>query len=477
MHKAFPLPGESSHWQYKFPLPVKVVPTARRLEMPLSGVCTAIEKMTKKLPVKDRWQELEEQQERDDMRINEQIARDVKVVEDFIPMGSKEEAKRLKRKGLNLEKEQVGKEEKVKNSTPQKEGDALLHYNAEIEVMNPILLSIPNDIYNSVDACTLAKDMWKRVERLMMGSIQNKVDRETRFTNEFDQFVVEQREALVFVYNRFAQLMNDLERNYMHIPIVKINIKFLNSLQPKWLKYVTQVRLAKRLIVDTFDGLFNYLQQFEKLVNTSRAKKLKNLMIHPLASAMLLLARAITQKFSNLTNNHLRTSSNTRIQAIIQGDRVNIQSRNSSNTGRNNRRAYVQKEVVKGSNETGNVQRSLQTSYSRNTSTVQCYNCSGKGHYARNCPKPRVRDSKYFMKKILLAKQDEAGVILTDEQNDFLFADASSTIGDDQIDSNIIFDTPNGNVNSVSVEKDTHVPDLYVLEQLARNAYQEAEKQ
>nr|GEZ79172.1 hypothetical protein [Tanacetum cinerariifolium] len=35
---------------------VKVVPTARRLEMPLSGVCTAIEEMMKKLPVKDRWQ-------------------------------------------------------------------------------------------------------------------------------------------------------------------------------------------------------------------------------------------------------------------------------------------------------------------------------------------------------------------------------------------------------------------------------------
>nr|GEU44197.1 RNA-directed DNA polymerase, eukaryota, reverse transcriptase zinc-binding domain protein [Tanacetum cinerariifolium] len=50
MHKAFPLPGESSHWQYKFPLPVNVVPTARRLEMPLPGVCTAIEEMMKKLP-------------------------------------------------------------------------------------------------------------------------------------------------------------------------------------------------------------------------------------------------------------------------------------------------------------------------------------------------------------------------------------------------------------------------------------------
>ncbi|GJT54206.1 hypothetical protein Tco_0989260 [Tanacetum coccineum] len=153
--------------------------------------------------------------------------------------------------------------------------DALLHYDAEMELMNLILLHIPNDIYNSIDSCTSAKDMWKRVERLMRGTIQNKVDRETRFTNEFDQFVAEPGEALVSVYNRFAQLMNDLERNDMHFPIVTINTKFLNSLQPEWLKYVTQVRLAKRLTVDTFDDLFDYLQQFEKLVNVSRAKKLE----------------------------------------------------------------------------------------------------------------------------------------------------------------------------------------------------------
>ncbi|GJS21245.1 retrovirus-related pol polyprotein from transposon TNT 1-94 [Tanacetum coccineum] len=348
------------------------------------------------------------------------------------------------------------------------QGDALLHYDAEMELMNLILLSIPNDIYNSVDACTSAKDMWKRVERLMRGTIQNKVDRETRFTNEFDQFVAEPGEALVSVYNRFAQLMNDLERNDMHFPIVTINTKFLNSLQPEWLKYVTQVRLAKRLTVDTFDDLFDYLQQFEKLVNVSRAKKLEKshdplaLVAHtgsssrntssyyvthptsvvdyedeyqqddvhtnsedPLASAMLLLAQAITQNFSTPTNNHLRTSSNTRNQAIIQGDRVNIQSRNSGNT-----------------------------------STVQCYNCSGKGHYAKNCPKTIVRDSKYFMEQMLLAKQDEA-----------------DTIGDDQIDSDIIFDSPNRNVNSGSIEKDTHVPDLCSLKQLARNSYQEAGKQ
>nr|GFD46261.1 hypothetical protein [Tanacetum cinerariifolium] len=44
-----------SHWQYKFPLPVKIVATVRRIEIPLPEVCIAIEEK-KKLPVKDRWQ-------------------------------------------------------------------------------------------------------------------------------------------------------------------------------------------------------------------------------------------------------------------------------------------------------------------------------------------------------------------------------------------------------------------------------------
>ncbi|GJZ51692.1 hypothetical protein Tco_0606207 [Tanacetum coccineum] len=41
------------------------------------------------------------------------------------------------------------------------------------------------------------------------------------------------------------------------------------------------------------------------------------------------------------------------------------------------------------------------------------------------------------MKQMLLAKQDEAGVILTDEQNDFLFADASRMEEIEELNANI----------------------------------------
>ncbi|GJX19010.1 retrovirus-related pol polyprotein from transposon TNT 1-94, partial [Tanacetum coccineum] len=436
------------------------------------------------------------------------------------------------------------------------QGDDLLYYDAEMELMNMILLSIPNEIYNSVDSCKTAKEMWARVERLMRGTIQNQVDRETRFTNEFDQFVAEPGESLVSVYNRFAQLMNDLERNNMKFPTVSVNTKFLNSLQPEWLKYVTQVRLAKQLTVDSFDDLFDYLSQFEKLVNASRAKKLEKshdplaLVAHtgsssrntssyyvthpssvvdydeeyeqddvhnhsedPLASAMLLLAKAITQNFSNPTNNRLRASSNTRNQAVVQGDRVNIQSRNSGNVGRNNRRAYVQEKVVQGmnaTNETANVQRIVRTPTPSNTSTGQCYNYGGKGHYARNCPKPRndflfadasrMEEIEELSANICLMARIQPADQNSDDEPSYESAFISevqsssinendeqmypthtniinSTIDDDQINSNIQFDSVKGNVNSGSVEKDTHVYDMCALETLARNAYDEAAKQ
>ncbi|GJT71382.1 retrovirus-related pol polyprotein from transposon TNT 1-94 [Tanacetum coccineum] len=195
-------------------------------------------------------------------------------------------------------------------------------------------LSIPMTFIILLDASLSAKDMWRK---------------------EFEQ------------------------RNDMHFPIVTINTKFPNSLQPEWLKYVTHVRLAKRLTVDTFDDLFYYLQQFEKLVNVSRAKKLEKshdplaLLIHDdeyqwmmlfyqltLSNSIALLFLAgITQKFSNPTNNRLRLS-NTETSNLIRATDE-----------------YSKQKLW-----------TLRTSSSGNISTVQCYNCSGKGHYARQLSKP-----------------------------------------------------------------------------------------
>ncbi|GKB72438.1 hypothetical protein Tco_0933850, partial [Tanacetum coccineum] len=218
----------------------------------------------------------------------------------------------------------------------------------------------------------------------------------------------------------------------------------------------------------------------------------------PHISTMMLLAREITQRFSNPTNNHLRTSSNTRNQAIVQADKVNIQSRNSGNNGRNTRRSFIPEEIIEGS-----------------AANVQCNNYSEKGVTLTNEQNNFLVANATQMEEIeelssnicLMARiqptniDSDAGpsynsAFLSDVQKPStsyvnpLFAKdnqeqkypnqhkiINDTIGDDQIDSNIIFDEPNEDVNSGSVEFDNNVQESYELEQLARNAYKEAEKQ
>ncbi|GKB77062.1 integrase, catalytic region, zinc finger, CCHC-type containing protein [Tanacetum coccineum] len=55
------------------------------------------------------------------------------------------------------------------------------------------------------------------------------------------------------------------------------------------------------------------------------------------------------------------------------------------------------------------------------TRVVTCYNCNDEGHISKQCTaKKRVKYSEWFKDKMILAQAQEAGVVLNDEQQDFL---------------------------------------------------------
>ncbi|GKF16357.1 retrovirus-related pol polyprotein from transposon TNT 1-94, partial [Tanacetum coccineum] len=198
--------------------------------------------------------------------------------------------------------------------------------------------------------------------------------------------------------------------------------------------------LAKKLTVDSFDDLSDYLSQFEKLVNILRAKNLEKshdplaLVAHTGSSSRNTSSYYVTHPTSMVdyedeyqqddvhTNSEDSLTSAMLNQAIIQGDSVNIQSRNSGNAGRNNRRAYVQ--------------RTLRTSSSGNTSTVQCYNCSGKGHYARNSDNTSdagPSNDSAFISEVQSSSNNENEEQMYPTNTKII----NSTIDDDQIDSDL----------------------------------------
>ncbi|GKF79150.1 hypothetical protein Tco_0234718 [Tanacetum coccineum] len=126
---------------------------------------------------------------------------------------------------------------------------------------------------------------------------------------------------------------------------------------------------------------------------------------------MMLLARAITQKFSTPTNNRLCTLSNTRNQAVIQDERVDIQTKNAS---------Y-------GRNGNGNAGRQ---------NTNQAFNV-GNGNDENNQIVQRVPQTKStpgkanVQEQMLLAMKDEARSNLKDEENDFML---DNSYGDETLE-------------------------------------------
>ncbi|GKE95010.1 hypothetical protein Tco_1579865 [Tanacetum coccineum] len=67
----------------------------------------------------------------------------------------------------------------------------------------------------------------------------------------------------VYALVNHQELINDMHTIGMKMQQVQVNTKFLNALLPKWSKFVTDVKLEKRLFTTNYDQLYAYLCQHE----------------------------------------------------------------------------------------------------------------------------------------------------------------------------------------------------------------------
>ncbi|GJR67605.1 hypothetical protein Tco_0013670 [Tanacetum coccineum] len=223
-------------------------------------------------------------------------------------------------------------------------------YFACIKVINYILQGIPNNIYNSMDACPDAQQLWKRIKRLMLSTLINVMDQNE--TAEYDELY----DPLDLVANSYAQsLHSHASPSYSHSP------------QPYYVTHPSSMIDND----DDYQGVIQGDAQEDKLT-----------------TIMLLLARAITQHYSTPTNNFLHSSSNIRNQTVIQDGRLDIQRKNvgyavngNRNAGRQNRNQATNAKngLVQSIKEYDqNVNRIPRTKSTSGKTNVQCYNCNRK---------------------------------------------------------------------------------------------------
>ncbi|GKB63264.1 gag-pol polyprotein, partial [Tanacetum coccineum] len=336
----------------------------------------------------------------------------------------------------------------------------------EAEAVQIILTGIDNDIYSTVDACPNACEMWKAIERLKQGESINVQDLETNLYWEFRKFTSRDGESLESYYSRFYKMMNELVRNQCHVTNHQVNVQFLLQLQPEWQRFVTLVKQSQELKTVSYHKLYDILKQHQNKVNEIRAERLART-ANPLAlvaqqqpvyhhqnhptqntqysstrsqqstrnrgkaivtssaptydpepatvtkdeemskekeiDKLMALISLSFKKIYKPTNNNLRTSSNTSRANQDNSPRIN------RGTGYDNQRVVN----VVGARE--NVGTPVVQKYG-----IQCYNCKEYRHVSRECQKPkRVKDATYHKEKMLLCKQEEAGVQLNAEQADW----------------------------------------------------------
>ncbi|GKA51704.1 hypothetical protein Tco_0744900 [Tanacetum coccineum] len=142
---------------------------------------------------------------------------------------------------------------------------------------------------------------------------------------------------------------------------------------------------------DTYDDLFDYLQQFEKLVNASRAKKLEK-SLYPLAlvAGMSSSSRSTSPYYVTYPSSVVDYDDDYQGDALQNNFEDPLTSPLTCSLKIQDIYMFKKKSLkVNVQNDAGNIQRTLQATSSGS------------------------------------ATNDEVGVTLTDEQNDFLVADAT----------------------------------------------------
>ncbi|KAI3735763.1 hypothetical protein L6452_15275 [Arctium lappa] len=243
--------------------------------------------------------------------------------------------------------------------------------------------------------------------------------------NSYEEFKAKENESLEDTYERFVLLLNELTKNKVKKKQLENNVKFLSILRPEWKKHTRRMKQMKDLNEIPLHEVFETLRQNEEEVEEKRAEKKKAEKVpDPIALVAGEKKKEKKEKKKKIKKFYKKPGSNS--QRYSSSSSKNHEHRERVEGKRYEEQRYVEKkpdEKKKFVNDYTAVEK-------LSTDSIKCYSYGKWGHYAKDCRKPKVRNSQYYQNKLLLARQQEVSVALMAE--DEFWLDHSEDEGEDK---------------------------------------------
>nr|GEY29939.1 hypothetical protein [Tanacetum cinerariifolium] len=324
-------------------------------------------------------------------------------------------------------------------------GEDKLRYDKDIKAVNILLLGLPVDIYTLINHYQSAKEIWDRVKELMEGTKMTKQECESMLYDEFDKLTSEPEESIHSYYLRYAKLINDMNMISMSMTPMQINTKFYEKDAKEFREMRQRFPKPLALLAKTYNPPLSYN-------NHQTQYRTQPTEVYP-PYQHYQSNTSITQQL--IQSNPLQSYAPTIVQQpqTIQPDTRFVAPTFLSTN-----------DPIESLNKAMIFLSSIQSQgYARNARNNQASR-------AQCTTRKRVKDSESFKDKMLLAQAQEAGVVLNEEQQDFLANSLEET--DDfkpRYDSDMLYEVPHHNTYHDYDMLNYNIQELGYIENIVSN--------
>ncbi|GKA11488.1 hypothetical protein Tco_0691034 [Tanacetum coccineum] len=134
----------------------------------------------------------------------------------------------------------------------------------ERKAKNILLMAIPKEHMRRFHGMDDAKEIWEAIRTRFGGNANSKKMQKAVFKQQFEAFTISSSEGLEKGYDRFQQLLSQLEAHGAEVSNEDANYKFLRSLPPAWSNLAMTMRTKPDVDTLSIDDLYNNLRVFEQ---------------------------------------------------------------------------------------------------------------------------------------------------------------------------------------------------------------------